>query len=226
MSIELTRPMKTAAAGIVAVAFLFVQQAAADNNGINRFAVRNCTTVNLLVCAYDATDDNFDIPYDANMIKPGAKRRSSCGSADRCKVITAISSKDVKKFLSKQDYEKWEGLAGGVGGFVGILGGFGVGFWAAEGTGVLVTSVAVGAAVGAGSAIAVVKTIEGVDDGNKCKQALRANKKAMDGIEDPKLRKRAQDELKQNIGGSWPKYRNFSLVVKDGLPVLVRGDKC
>ena len=94
MSIAFDQVMKTVAAGAAATAFLFVQQAAANDDGISRFAVKNCTQAKVIICAYDKNDSSLAIPYDGNVISAGGKKKSSCGSANQCKVFAAVKSSD------------------------------------------------------------------------------------------------------------------------------------
>ena len=221
MSTGVARIMKVATAGLAAAAFLFAQQAAADNNGITRFAVRNCTDADVLICTYNKDDSFLTVPYDANKIQPSEKKRASCGSADRCKVFSLISFKDINKFSSlKQDASA--AAAGAAGAAVGAA----VGFMALTGAGPVTLAILGGAAVGAGGTIAIVKTFNAASDSKACDRALTDTKKAISEIADDQMRKAARDALDRKLEGSWPKYKNYSLVTKNGVPVLVQGDKC
>jgi hypothetical protein len=226
MSTELARKLKALATGVSAAAFLFVQQSAADNNGINRFAVRNCTNVDVLICTYNKDDDILAIPYDANRIKPGDKKRASCGSANQCKAFSLVSSADIKKVTTSPEALA---LLSGMAGAGGLGGGFAVGLIVAAGTGVgsaMAIGPLAGAAIGAGGAIAVVKTIDAVNAGKTCDRALKDAKKAISDITDADAKKMARDAMQRTVAGSWPKYKNYSFVTQNGVPALVKGDKC
>ena len=238
MSIEFARPMKTVATGIAAAAFLFAQQAAADNLGITRFAVRNCTHADVLICTYNKDDSLLKIPYDANKIQPGEKKRASCGSANRCKAFSLISANDVKKVItSNEELAVLSGSAATGGMTVGLGAGIafikigealGANFLTLDSMIVpMFVGAAVGAAVAGGGFIGVVKTINVAKAGETCEQALKDSRKLISEMDDAKVRQGARDALKRTLGGSWPKYKNYSLVTQaNGVPVLVEGDKC
>jgi hypothetical protein len=227
MSSEIARTTKIATAGIAAAAFLFVQQAAADNNGITRFSVKNCTDTAVLICTYNKDDNTLAIPYDANLVKPGNKRRASCGSPNRCKAFSLISANDVDKVLSNPDTANkvviGSGAGVGVGGtaiawLIGVRTGAGA---ATAGIGAVA-----GAAIGVSSAVAVVKTINAVKAGNTCERALKDSRKMISDLPDADLREAARESLKRTLSGNWPGYKNYSFVTQDGVPALVEGDKC
>ena len=219
MSIEFARAVKTAAAGVAAASFLFVQPSAADNNGITRFAVRNCTPAQVLFCTYNKDDNIFAIPYDANKIQSGEKKRSSCGSAERCKVFSLISNKDVSKVLTNPlvlgPVTAASTATGAAAGAVFLPASF------------LPVGIAAGAAIGGGTTIAVVKSINAVEAGKTCAQALKDAKKAFDAMPAGATKQAIRDAQKPKLSGSWPKYKNYSFVVQpNGVPTLVEGDKC
>jgi hypothetical protein len=224
MSIEFSRAL-TAAAGIAAAVLLCAQQAAADNNGITRFAVRNCTGVQVLICTYNKDDSILAIPYDANRIQAGEKKRASCGSAQRCKVFSLISTKDVDKVISPEALT----TSTAVNGVTGIVGGIVGGAMMASENGTMAflpAGLVAGFALGAGAPIAVVKTIDAVNAGKTCEGALKDMRKAISEIRGSKVREAFRDSLKRTLSGSWPKYKNYSFVRENGVPVLVEGDKC
>ena len=219
MSIAFAKVMKTVAAGVAAAGFLFVQQAVASDSGITRFAVRNCTHARVLVCTYNKDDSLLTLPYDVNKIQPSEKKRASCGSANRCKAFSVFSYEDIKKadILSAV---MWGAGAGSV---LGL----GAGIALADAAGVYAVGLGpAGALAGAGIGIAVVRTFDAAEAGKTCERALKDTRKAIDGITDDKLRRAARDGLKRKLAGSWPKYKDYSLVNQNGVPVLVEGDKC
>ena len=193
MSIEFARALKTVAAGIAATGFLFVQQAAAADDGISRFAVKNCTQSSVLICAYDKTDSSLLIPYDANSIKPGDKKKSSCGSADRCKVVAVVAARTNVDTSANTEVS-----------VALTLGTFGV----------------------AGVIIGTMATKNGIKAAVACKGALKDAKDAISAMTDASAKKKAQDALKQKLETSWPKYKDYSFVTENGVPTLVKGDKC
>jgi hypothetical protein len=75
--------------------------AQADVNGINRFKVRNCTAAEVMVCAYDKTDNILAIPYHARKVAPGETEKFSCGYANRCKVLTGTTDSDFNRVFAK-----------------------------------------------------------------------------------------------------------------------------
>ncbi|MCB1809206.1 MAG: hypothetical protein KDJ99_29840, partial [Candidatus Competibacteraceae bacterium] len=81
-----------------------------------------------------------------------------------------------------------------------------------------------GAAVG--SVFAVVKTIDGFAAGDMCKKMMKEQKKTIKSIEDPKLRKFANDARKEKLEGRWPKYKNYQVKSKDGVISFKEGDNC
>ena len=225
MSIELARAMKTVAAGLAATAFLFVQPAAADNNGITRFAVRNCTGVQVLICTYNKDDSILAIPYDANRILIGEKKRASCGSADRCKVFSMISTEDVDKVADRQTLNTVTAVTGLSGLAIGTLGGAALTVGTDSGA-FLIAGIAGGAAIGGGTPIALAKTFDAVNAGKTCERVLKDARKVIGDIRGSKVREAFRDSLKRTLSGSWPKYKNYSFVRQNGVPTLVEGDKC
>lgn len=210
--------------------------AMADTNGITRFAVRNCTPAKMLVCAYDKTDSILAIPYHAKRVAPKEKERFSCGSAKRCKVFMGMDVGGIKKVLSSSTNQAIVGTTAGAAGSVALTVGSGgtatmmliaasnVGLAGAIGISVGTGVIAAGVAVGA--AMAVVKTIDGVEAGKMCKKMMKEQKKVINAIDDPDLRASAKDSLKEKINGRWPKYKNHSMIMKGGIMKLVEGDKC
>ena len=228
MSIEFARPMKTVAAGVAAAAFLFAQQAVADNNGITRFAVRNCTDAKVVICTYNKDDSILAVPYDVNVIKPGKKNRASCGSPNQCKAFSLISNEDIKKVLTNPlilgTSAGGAGLFGAAAGpwtSLNLMGGTSLSFEAIAGIGVVA-----GVAIGVGGFIGSVKTVNAVEAAKTCERALKDARKAISDITDAKLRQAARASLRRTLSGSWPKYKNYSFVTQDGVPALVEGDKC
>ncbi len=210
--------------------------ATADENGITRFAVRNCTPAKILVCAYDKTDSILAIPYHARRIQPGKKERFSCGSAKRCKVFLGAAEDGFKRVLGNTTGQAITGVAGGATGTVGLAVGSGsyatmyliaaadVGLAGAIGMSVTGGVLVAGAAVG--SVFAVVKTIDGFAAGDMCKKMMKEQKKTIKGIQDDKLRKLANDSRKVKIKGRWPKYKNYRVETKSGAIVFKEGNDC
>lgn len=231
---------KALTAGVITVALTGVwgtSFAKADDNGINRLAVRNCTEAKMLVCAYDKTDNILAIPYHARRIKPRQKERLSCGSANRCKLFMGTDVGGMKKVLSSKTNSN---IVYGVGGAAGsialtygvggtatmaVIGAAGVGLAGALGIAAAGGVVATSAALG--TVLAVVKTIDGVEAGKMCKTMMREQRKVISKIDDKKLRNQARDSFKRKLKGRFPKYKNYSIVVqKNGLLQVVSGDKC
>lgn len=210
--------------------------AVADQNGITRFSVRNCTPAKMLVCAYDKTDSILAIPYHARRVAPEEKERFSCGSSKRCKVFMGMDVGGIKKVLSSSTNQAIVGTTAGTAGSIALTVGSGgtatmaliaasnVGLAGAIGISLGAGLVAAGVAVG--TAMAVVKTIDGFEAGKMCKKMMRQQKKIINAIDDPDLRKSAKDSLKDKIKGRWPKYKNYSMIIESGSMKFVEGDKC
>ena len=128
--------------GLITVAIAGVwgsSVAIADNKGINRLAIRNCSPAKMLICVYDKKDNVLAIPYHAKRVKPGEKERFSCGSANRCKVFMGTDHSGMQRLLDKQKNQilVWAGagaagsgaLTVGVGGYatMAIIGATGAG---------------------------------------------------------------------------------------------------
>jgi hypothetical protein len=234
----LTRRMSSSTilfAGVLLAWSFWAPAAIADPNGINRFAVRNCTAVKLMMCAYDKTDSILAIPYHAKRIAVGEKERFSCGSSGRCKVFSGLDAGSVKKILSSQNNQAafgvptavGAGIALNVGGStavvtliiaadVGLVGALAI----TGGAALLASGAVVGAAYG------VVKTIDGFEAGKMCKKMMSDQKKVINSITDPKVRSSAKGTLKKSIKGRWPKYKNYSMIMDGASMKLVGGDKC
>ena len=230
------RATSTMVMALVFIAGMAAIPVLADENGITRFAVRNCTPAKILVCAYDKTDSILEIPYHAKRIQPGKKERFSCGSAERCKVFLGAAEDGFKRILGNATGQTITGVAGGVAGSAGLAVGSGsyatmyliaaanVGLGGAVGMSVAGGVLVAGAAVG--SVFAVVKTIDGFAAGDMCKKMMKEQKKTIKGIEDPKLRKFANDARKEKLKGRWPKYKNYQVKSKDGVISFKEGDNC
>ena len=207
----------------------------ADENGINRFAIRNCTDLKILACAYDKTDNILAIPYHAKRIKPGEKERFSCGSSNRCKVFMGMSKDKLEEVLDSATNTYIVGSVGAGAAQAGLIVGGGSAatmylIGAAEvglagAVGMSVAGAALMAGVGVGSVFAVVETIDGINAGKTCKKMMRDQRKAIDKIEDPELRKKARDSLKEKLEGRWPKYKNYTVQANDGVMRFIEGDK-
>jgi hypothetical protein len=232
MSIEFARAMKTAAAGFAAAAVLFVQPSAAGNIGITRFAVKNCTDAKVLICAYDKTDNILAIPYDAKTVGSGNRRRFSCGSANRCKVFSAVSSKDIKKIVNGTVATAVGAPTAAAGAAYAGIASYGAYMWAANGTAASAASGTVAGLAGilvvAGSgALGVMASIDAVKASDACKKALKDSRQLISDATDADAKQAARDGLKRTLSGSWPNYKNYSFVTQDnGVPALVEGDKC
>ena len=225
-----------AVASAIFVGGLAATPAAADENGITRFAVRNCTPAKMLVCAYDKTDSILAIPYHANHVKPGKKKRFSCGSAKRCKVFMGASEDKIKEILDTTSGKAIIGVTGGVTGTVGLAVGSGsyvtmyligaaeVGLAGAIGMSVAGGVLVAGAAVG--TVFAVTKTIDGFEVGKMCKRMMKDQKKIISGIQDDDIKQLAKDSRKVKIKGRWPKYKNYKMVMEQAVMVFKEGDGC
>ena len=225
MSTKFASTMKTLAAGMGAATFLFVQQAAAVNDGITRFRVKNCTDFKVLVCTFNKDDNVLALPYDYNKVEPSKKERASCGSPNRCKVFTVISSRDYQRvknqgLLGQAGSWGGAGLAAGAGAAVAANAGLTL---ATGGTWLIVVAGSVAGSMAVG---AVIDDIEAANAAKTCANAVKDMKKAISEIPDAKVRKEARDGLKRNVSGTWPKYEPYSYVMKNGVPALVKGDKC
>ena len=226
MSIDIARAAKAAVTGIAAAAFLFVQQAAADDFGATRIAVKNCTNARVLVCAYNKTDATLALPYDANTIPPNRTDRLSCRTSGECKVFTVVDYGDLKKLFPSG----WNTAAIAVnGGSAPGNAGAGIALQVADtttATGVVLVGAAGGAAVSPGATIAILKTIQGTTAGKKCADAMSHYKKAIAAIAVPDVKALAQDALNQQVKGNWPTYMDYSFVLRGGVSMLITGNRC
>ncbi len=228
-------PVVCSVAALLFVSFL-APAALADVNGLNRLAVRNCTKIKIVMCAYDKTDSLLLVPYHARRISPGEKERFSCGSSKRCKMFSGLDAGSVKKFLNsvKNQAAVWVPTSVGAGIALGYASGSTVtmmiiiaadaGLVGAVGISVGAGVVAAGAVVGA--AYGAVKLVDGFEAGKMCKKMMKDQKDVINGITDPGLRASAKKTFKRTLKGRWPKYKNYSMVMDGPAMKLVEGDHC
>jgi hypothetical protein len=227
---------KVALAIVAAMTAMAATSSFADDKGINRFTVKNCTSAKILVCSYDKTDNILAIPYYARRISAGEKDRFSCGSAKYCKVFFGAAGDGFKRILGNNTGQAIVGTTAGVSGSVGLTVGAGgyatmyligaaqVGVAGALGISAAGAVVVAGAAVG--TVFAVVKTIDGLAAGDMCKKMMKDQKKIISSIDDDKLRALANDSRKVRVKGRWPGYKNYRVTEKNGAIVFAEGDSC
>ena len=225
----------TCSTRLITLSFAFIASAVAtptiaDENGVNRFAVRNCTPAKVLVCAYDKTDSILEIPYHATIINSKEKERFSCASTGRCKVFVGYRSEDINRLLDISTGNKIEmaiatAVPGvGAGGLVGlglvVLGG--------AGTATLTASMAAGAAIAAGGTFAVMATVDGFKAGDMCKKMIKKQRSFIKKIQNKDYQDAARDSFKTKLEGRWPKYKNYKIVQDSntGAPLLKEGNNC
>lgn len=136
--------------------------------------IKNCLQERVYACAFNGKDNSFAIPASMKGLKPGRHDALKCTS-QRCKVFLATSG------THRASYVTGALAMGAVGGAGGWMGGMVLGGYASMSSAAATGTMAAGGVGGAAIAYGVVKGIEGLDNGKRCKKIVKDAQKGKAG---------------------------------------------